>query len=242
MTSNTIANRADFQRHLNGCEQRLNALTKRIQKNSENSSSNNNIQAYFYQLNEIALELKSVSSSILDLEQSSYSINGQKRLTSLKSNLEKSRIKLNEIRRNAQVSFGYEYNETDLEESKDGNQEQLVKLIDRKANTEQFELDFYENHGRLVNNLEKDVVDLHQTFRDLNGIVEEQGRMIISIEDALSSTEETIVQASEAVVETIQAKKRTKRIKWIVILILFGVLLIILIIVYIIFKLASPFR
>ena len=129
MTIDTIVNKADFQRHLNGCERRLNELTKSLQlieKFSQKLLLNKTLEEenlYFNQLNEIINEIKFLYSSILTLDQCSFAINGKKRLDLLKQNLEKTRNKFEQIQQYAQIKFNYNYqenqfNEIDLDQSK----------------------------------------------------------------------------------------------------------------------------
>src|SRR2546430_4346489 len=108
MTIDIIVNKVDFQRHLNGCEKHLNNLTKSLQtieKFSQKLLLNKNEQdqkIYFNQLNEILSEIKFLYSSILTLNQCSFALNGKKRLDILKQNLEKNRIKFEQIQQYAQ--------------------------------------------------------------------------------------------------------------------------------------------
>ncbi|CAF1457307.1 unnamed protein product [Rotaria sp. Silwood1] len=245
MTINIITNKADFQRHLNGCEQRLNNLTKSLQtieKSSENLLLNNNQEKqklYFNQLNDIILQIKFLSTSITKLEQCSYSFYGKKRLNFLKINLEKNQLKFEQIQQYAQIKFGYEYNENDIEQS---NNEQLIKLINENLNNKKYELDYIHKSNILVNNLEKDLTDLNKTFHDLHCIIHEQGTMVNSIELALTNTDKMIYEATENVKTTVQVKKRTKHIKWILIIVLIIALLLLIIIIYISLKLSSSLR
>ncbi|CAF0822149.1 unnamed protein product [Rotaria sordida] len=249
MTIDIIANKADFQRHLNGCERRLNDLTKSLQiieNLSQNLLQNTNNQEkqelYFNQLNDIISQIKFLYSSILKLEQCSYSFYGKKRLNFLKINLEKNQIKFEQIQKYSQTKFGYEYKENDIQQYNNEQQEQLIKLINKNFNDKQIELDYIHQHNILVNHIEKDLTDLNDTFHDLHRIVHEQGTMVNNIELSLTNTDNMIYEATENVKTTVQIKKRTKHIKWILIIILIIAFLLLIIIIYFSIKLSSPLR
>ncbi|CAF3332804.1 unnamed protein product [Rotaria socialis] len=244
MTIDIIHTKVDFQRHLNGCERRLHDLTKNLQtieKLSRNLSVNN-AQLYFKQLAEIASDIKFLYSSILQLDQCPYSVTAIKRLSSLKICLQKSRMKFEAMQQDAHNNLGYDYKQNDIEKVNDEQQEQLAKLINGNDNETTLELNRIEKHTTFVGGLEKDLVDIHEAFHDIHRIVYEQGRMVSNIEDALTSTDGMIEEATENVKTTVQVKKRSKHIKWILILILICSFLIVLLIIYITLKLALPFR
>ncbi|CAF2705285.1 unnamed protein product [Rotaria sp. Silwood2] len=248
MAIDIIANKADFQRHLNGCERRLNNLINSLQiieKSSENLLLNNNQEKqklYFNQLNDIISQIKFLYSSISKLEQCSYSFHGKKRLNSLKMNLEKNQKKFEKIQQCAQIKFGYEYKENDIEQSNNEQQEQLVNLINQNFNDQQTELDYIHERSILVNDLEEDLINLNETFHDIHRIIHEQGTMVNSIELALTNTDNMVYEATENVETTVQVKKRTKHIKWILILVFICALLLLTIIIYVSIKLSFPLR
>ncbi len=244
MTIDIIVNKADFQRHLNGCERRLNDLTKTLQtieKFAQKLLLNNTKQEqeiYFNQLNEITSQIEFLYSSILTLDQSSFVLNGKKRLDSLKTNLEKNRIKFEQIQQYAQIKFGYEYTPNDFEQS---NGEQSMKLINKNLNNEQIELDLINHRTVIVTRLEKDLTDLQGAFTDINRLIHEQGTLVNNIEQALTNTDEMVYEATEHVKTTVKVKKRSSRIKWILISVFIGAFLLLILILYFTLKLAFPF-
>ncbi|CAF1463472.1 unnamed protein product [Rotaria magnacalcarata] len=244
MTIDIIHTKVDFQRHLNGCERRLHDLAKNLQtieKISRNLSVNNT-QLYFKQSAEIASDIKFLYSSILQLDQSPYSVTAIKRLSSLKIYLQKTRMKFEAMQQDAHNNLAYDYKQNDIEQLNDEQQEQLAKLINGNANEATLELNGIEKHTTFIGGLEKDIVDIHETFHDIHRIVYEQGRMVSNIEEALTSTDDMIEEATENVKTTVQVKKRSKHIKWILILILICAFLIVILIIFITLKLALPFR
>jgi len=244
MTIDIIVNKADFQRHLNGCERRLNDLTKSletIEKFSQKLLLNNfprEQEIYFNQLNLIISQIKFLYSSILTLDQCSFALNGKKRLDFLKQNLEKNRIKFEQIQHYAQIKFGYDYQENQFEQPDD---EQLKKFIEKNSNHEQIELDLIHQHTIVVNHLEKDLTDLHGTFYDLNRIIHEQGTIVNNIEQALTSTDEMITEATDNVKTSVKIEERSTRIKWFLISFCICFFLLLVIIIYFTLKLAFPY-
>jgi uncharacterized protein YoxC len=247
MTSDIIINKVDFQRHLNGCERRLNDLTKSLQNIEKFSqklllnSTCEDQQIYFKELNRIQSEMKFLYASLLTLNQSSFAFNGRKRLDLFKQNFEKNRIKFQQIQQYAQIKFGYEYQEESFEQNNNEQQEQLTKLLEKNYHDEQIELDLIHQHSMIVNHLEKDLNDLQGTFIDLNRLIHEQGTMVDNIEQALTSTDELVHEAAEHVKTTVKIKKRTKRLKWILISFFICLIILIIIIIYFTLKLAIPY-
>ncbi len=247
MTSDIIINKVDFQRHLNGCERRLNDLTKSLQNIEKFSqklllnSTCEDQQIYFKELNRIQSEMKFLYASLLTLNQSSFAFNGRKRLDLFKQNFEKNRIKFQQIQQYAQIKFGYEYQEESFEQNNNEQQEQLTKLLEKNYHDEQIELDLIHQHSMIVNHLEKDLNDLQGTFIDLNRLIHEQGTMVDNIEQALTSTDELVHEAAEHVKTTVKIKKRTKRLKWILISFFICLIVLIIIIIYFTLKLAIPY-
>jgi len=247
MTIDIIANKADFQRHLNGCERRLNELTKSLQTIEKYSQKlllnkiEQEEEIYFNQLNLIKSQIKFLYSSILTLDQCLFISNGKKRLDLLKQNLEKFRIKFEHIQQYAQIKFGYDYQENQFEQINNNNQEQLTKLIENNSNNEQIELDLIHHRAIIVDHLEKDLNDLQGTFIDLNRLIHDQGIMVNNIEQALTNTDEMIYEAKENVQTTVQRKKRSKRFKWILITFFICFFLLLIIILYFTLKLAFPY-
>jgi t-SNARE complex subunit (syntaxin) len=246
MTIDIIVNKADFQRHLNGCERRLNELTKSLQTIEKFSQKlllnklDQEQEIYFNQLNLIKSQIKYLYSSILTLEQSLFVLNGKKRLDLLKQNLEKLRIKFEHIQQYAQIKFNYDYQENQFEEITN-NEEQLTKLIENNFNNEQIELDLINHRTILVDHLEKDLNDLQGTFIDLNRIIHDQGTIVNNIEQALTNTDEMIYEAKENVQTTVQRKKRSTRLKWFLICFFICFILLLIIILYFTLKLAFPY-
>ncbi len=247
MTNDIIINKVDFQRHLNGCERRLNDLTKSLQNIEKFSqklllnSTCEDQQIYFKELNRIQSEMKFLYASLLTLNQSSFAFNGRKRLDLFKQNFEKNRIKFQQIQQYAQIKFGYEYQEESFEQNNNEQQEQLTKLLEKNYHDEQIELDLIHQHSMIVNHLEKDLNDLQGTFIDLNRLIHEQGTMVDNIEQALTSTDELVHEAAEHVKTTVKIKKRTKRLKWILISFFICLIILIIIIIYFTLKLAIPY-
>lgn len=243
MTIDTIANKADFQRHLNGCERRLNDLTKSLQSTEKFSQKlllNKTLEEenlYFNQLNEIIEEIKFLYSSILKLDQCSFALNSKKRLDLLKQNLEKTRNKFEQIQRYAQIKFNYNYQENQFNENED---EQLQKFIEKDYRNEQIELDLLRQNTIFVNHLEKDINIIHDAFFDLNRIIHEQGTIVNTIEQSLTNADEMIHEATENVKVTVKNKKRSARMKWFLILFFICFILILIIIIYFSIKLAFP--
>ncbi|CAF1085741.1 unnamed protein product [Adineta steineri] len=246
MTSDIIINKADFQRHLNGCERRLNDLTNSLQsieKFAQKLLINNNEQEqeiYYKQLDEIIPQIKFLYSSMITLDQSSFVENGRKRIDSLKSNLEKNRIKFEQIQQYARIKFGYEYKLDDFEEMNGEQQEQSLKLIEKKSNDERIELDVIKEHTVIVNGLEKDISELHGAFIDINRLIHEQGAMVDTIEHALTTTDVIVHEAKEAIQAAVDVKKRSSRKKWILIFVLISILIIIIVILCVIYKVTPP--
>ena len=241
MTSDLIVNKADFQRHLNGCERRLNDLTKTIENTEKlsqklllNSTLNDQRKNYFQQLDFIQSEIKYLSSSLVTLNQSSFSSTGKKRLDLFQQNLEKHRNKFQQIQQYAQNKFHYEYQ---IEEDEE---EQQQLLIQKKIDDQEIELDLIHQHTIKVNQVEQDLNELHGTFVDLNRLIHEQGTIVDNIEQALTTTDELVHEAVEHVKTTVVLKKRTNRLKWILIVFFICLILLLIIIIYITLKLAVP--
>lgn len=243
MTIDIISNKADFQRHLNGCERRLNDLTKSLQtieKSSQKLLLNNTIQEqniYFKQLNDLILEIDFLYSSITKLEQSSFALHGKKRLDLLKNTLKTNKTKFKHIKQYSRTKFGYEYEQQSTYD--DEQQEQQMKLLD--SHNENIELDLINQQTALVNNLEKDIIDLQGTFIDINRIINEQGLIIENIEEALTDTDVKVDEAAKNIQTTVNGKKRSTRLKWILIISLICAILSVIIILYFTLKLAYPF-
>lgn len=241
MTIEMINNKADFQRHLNGCEKRLNSLTKSlhtIEKLSQNLLLKNNPQKqelYFNGLNDIISQMKILHSTMIKLNECSYSCNGTKRLNYLKINLEKNQFKLEQIQKYAQMKLGYEYQQNDIEQ-----QEQSIKLINKHLDEEQIELEYLNEFQIQTKTLERSLNDIKETFVDLNRIVHEQSTMVNNIEQALTSADNMVCEATENVETTVQVRKRSKHIKWILISIIIGAFLFLITIIYVTLKLAIP--
>jgi hypothetical protein len=241
MTIDIIANKADFQRHLNGSERRLNDLTKSLQiieKSSQKLLLNNTIEeqeVYFKQLDDIIAQIKFLYSSILTLEQCSFAVNGKKRLEILKKTLEKNQLKFEQIQKYSRTKFGYEY-----EQESDDQEEQSMKLLQKNSYDENIELDLINQRAIRVNHFEQDINDLHGTFIDMNRIIHEQGTIIDNIELALTSTDEMVYEAKENIQTTVKVKKRSTRLKWIFILSAICFVLLLVIVIYFTLRLAVP--
>jgi hypothetical protein len=237
MTSDIIVNKADFQRHLNGCERRLNDLPKSIENTEKLSqklllnSTLNDRKTYFQQLDFIQSEIKYLSSALITLNQSSFSSNVKKRLDLFKQNLEKLRNRFQQIQQYSQSKFDYEYQNEPTE------QEQLLQ---KQMYHEEIELDLIHQHTIKVNQVERDLNDLHGTFVDLNRLIHEQGSMVDNIEQALTTTDELVHEAVQHVKTTVVLKKRTNRLKWIFVLFFICLILLVIIIIYVTLKLAVP--
>jgi t-SNARE complex subunit (syntaxin) len=65
--------------------------------------------------------------------------------------------------------------------------------------------------------------------------------MVDNIEQALTSTDELVHEAAEHVKTTVKIKKRTKRLKWILISFFICLIILIIIIIYFTLKLAIPY-
>ena len=248
MTININDSKADFQRHLNGCERRLNELKKFRQgieeffqtlllKNTEDEQ-----RIYFNQLNEILSQIEYLDLSISKLNQSSYSFREKKRLESLRINFVKNRIKFEQIQQCVQMKFGYEHEENAIQQHYDKQEDQIKKLINKNSNNDEIELKLIDQRKHLVNHLERDLADLQESFTDLNRIVQEQDTAVNNIEQALTNTDKMVHEATENVKTTIQVKKRYRHVKWILISCFICTLLFLIIIIYFTTKLAFPFR
>lgn len=241
MTKEIIINKSDFQRHLNGCERRLNELTQSLvtvekfaQKLLFNPTSADR-QVYFQQLNLILSQIQFLYSSIYTLNQSSFASHGRKHLDTFQINLHKNRRKFQEIQSYAQVTFGYDYDQ-------DEQDEPLSKLLEKTSANEQIELNLLHEQTGTIDHLEKDLDDLRGTFIDLNRIVHEQGTIVDNIEQSLTDADEMIHQGSNKVKSIVQLKKRSKRLKWILISFVICFFLLLIFIIFLTLKLApSPY-
>jgi t-SNARE complex subunit (syntaxin) len=155
--------------------------------------------------------------------------------------LEKNRIKFEQIQQYAQIKFGYEYPQNDFEQSNEEQQEQSMKLINKNLNNEQIELDLIHQRTVVVTRLENDLTDLQGAFIDINRLINEQGTLVNNIEQALTNTDEMVYEATEHVKTTVKVKKRSSRIKWILISVFIGAFLLLILILYFTLKLAFPF-
>ena len=245
MTCLVIADKVDFQRHLNGCERVINDLSKSIQaieKVAQKLLINRTAseqETYFNELNRITSQLEHLYASISTLDQSSYAINSRKRLDVIKSNLEKTRIKFEQIQQYARIAFGYYY-EPDQFESVPS--EQLMRLIEKSPYDEQMELNLVNQRTITVSTLEGDLTDLRETFIDIGNIIHQQGTTINAIEQSLTVADEMVYTAKEEIKTTVNSKKRSNRIKWILLTVVIITCLLLIIIIYFSLKLASPFR
>lgn len=249
MTSEIIGNKADFQRHLNGCERRLNELTKSLQ-NVEKLAQKLLLKPqladrkiYFDQLNLILSQIQFLYSSISILNQSSFASHGRKRLDIFQNNLHKYHQKFQQIQHYAQVKFGYEYERAfQRAHDEDGDEEQSNKLLQEYGSNEQIELNLLQQQTLVVGHLERNLDDLRGTFVDLNRIIDEQGIIVDNIEQSLTDTEEMIEQATEKVVSTVLLKRRSNRLKWILIIFFICFFLLLIVIIFLAVKLApSPY-
>ncbi|CAF1451732.1 unnamed protein product [Adineta ricciae] len=245
MTCPVIADKVDFQRHLNGCERLINDLSKSIQaieKLAQKLLINrtpSEQETYFNELNNITSQLEHLYSSISTLDQSSYAVNSRKRLDVIKSNLEKTRIKFEQIQQYARIAFGYYYEPNQIESI---SSEQLMKLIEKSTYDEQMELNLINQRTITVSTLEDDLTDLRETFIDIGNIIHQQGTTINAIEQSLTVADEMVYTAKEEIKTTVNNKKRSNRIKWILLAIVIITCLLLIIIIYFSLKLASPFR
>jgi hypothetical protein len=113
MNIDSILNKADFQRHLNGCERRLNDLTKSLQT-LEKLLLNHHQQQQQEELilkifNDINNEQKYLYSSLLTFDQCSFASTAKKRLDHFKLTLEKNRIKFEQIQQDIDLQFDYDF-------------------------------------------------------------------------------------------------------------------------------------
>ena len=190
-------------------------------------------------MNRITSQLEHLYASISTLDQSSYAINSRKRLDVIKSNLEKTRIKFEQIQQYARIAFGYYY-EPDQFESV--SSEQLMRLIEKSPYDEQMELNLVNQRTITVSTLEGDLTDLRETFIDIGNIIHQQGTTINAIEQSLTVADEMVYTAKEEIKTTVNSKKRSNRIKWILLTVVIITCLLLIIIIYFSLKLASPFR
>ena len=229
-----ILNKADFQRHLNGCERRLTNFSKSIQTigNALTKQQVVDDDRCREQMKKIYLEEKRLYSILSSLDQSAFAATGRKRLDLLKSNLERQRIEFERIR----SVCGYPFEPLDLEplESTD----QLRQLLKHRSN--EIELDFIDHTTAVVGRLERDLTDLRGTFVDLNRIIHEQGAMVNNIEHALTEADQMVAEATEQVEATVQEKRRSTRTQWIVIGSVGSIFLLLFFIIYLIWKLVFP--
>ena len=234
MTELFILHKADFQRHLNGCERRLANFSKSIQTlgNAVLKQQVNDDDQCREQIKKMYLEEKSLYSILTSLDQSTFAATGRKRLDLVKSNLERQRIEFERIRTNCGYSF--ELFDSEPSESND----QLKQLMQQRS--KEIELDFIDQTGVVMGRLERDLTDLRGTFVDLNRLVHEQGSMVDNIELALTQADEMVVEATEQVKATVQQKRRSTRTKWIVIGALSCIFLLLIVIISLIWKLAFP--
>ncbi|CAF0878094.1 unnamed protein product [Adineta ricciae] len=248
MTCPVIADKVDFQRHLNGCERLINDLSKSIQaieKFAQKLLINRTAseqETYFDELNNITSQLEHLYSSMSTLDQSSYAVNSRKRLDVIKCNLEKTRIKFEQIQQYARIAFGYHYEPNQFESISSEQQEQLMKLIEKSPYDEQMELNLINQRTITVSTLEDDLTDLRETFIDIGNIIHQQGTTINAIEQSLTVADEMVYSAKEEIKTTVNNKKRSNRIKWILLAIVIITCLLLIIIIYFSLKLASPFR
>lgn len=245
MTCPVIADKVDFQRHLNGCERLINDLSKSLQaieKIAQKLLINRTAseqETYFNELNNITSQLEHLYSSISTLDQSSYAINSRKRLDVIKSNLEKNRIKFEQIQQYARITFGYHYEPNEFESI---SSEQLMKLIEKHPYDEQMELNLIHQRTITMSTLEDDLTDLRETFIDIGNIIHQQGTTINTIEQSLTVADEMVCNGKEEIKTTVNNKKRSNRIKWILLTIVIITCLLLIIIIYFSLKLATPFR
>ena len=244
MTSEIIGNKADFQRHLNGCERRLNELTKSLQNVEKFAQKlllkpqTADRKIYFDQLNLILSQIQFLYSSISILNQSLFASHGRKRLDIFQTNLHKHHHKFQQIQHYAQAKFGYEYEAFQSAHDDDEEEEQSNKLLQEYGSNEQIELNLLQQQTLVVGHLERNLDDLRGTFVDLNRIIHEQGIIVDNIEQSLTDTEEMIEQATEKVVSTVQLKRRSNRLKWILIVFFICFFLLLIFIIFLAVKLA----
>ena len=231
MTRNgSIFNAADFQRHLNGCERRLNDFTASLQAlDTVLPTKTTDEQAFI--LSRIHGQQKQLYATIYALDRSSVASNASKRLDHCRRSLERNRIRFEQI----QSRFGISCHDVDCPAN-----DQVLKLI--ASNRDEIELDLLHHRTMAVNDLEKNLSDLKGTFMDLNRIIHEQGIIVDSIEQSLTNTDHLIVEGTETIQGTVREKQRLSRTKCIlmIVFVCIALLLLVLLILFLTHKLAFP--
>ena len=229
-TSGAIVNAADFQRHLNGCERRLNDLTVSLQVldivlSKKTTDEQTRILSCIYE------QHKQLYATIDALDRSSVVSQASKRLDRCRRTLERNRIRFEHI----QSTFDISCADVDCPAN-----DQVLKLIANNRN--EIELDLLHQRSITVNDLEKNLSDLRGTFMDLNRIIEEQGIMVDSIEHSLTNTDDLVIEGTQTIQERVHEKQRWSRTKCILLIVIvcIALFLLVLLILFLTHKLAFP--
>lgn len=217
-SNSSFVNKADFQRHFNGFERRLDKFTRSIEIFSKIHS--NSFEFSREQMKQLSQEETNLSSIISDLDRSSFVSTVEKRFDRLKKSFSTHRNLLEILRKKFDVK---------------------PTEIDVLISTESIELNLLNETNQKIQRVEKDLEILNGTFYDLHRIVHEQGFTIENIEEAMSTADQMVDDGKQQIETTIQVKKRTKKPFWILVVILLTVFLLLILVIFLVYKFSFPF-
>lgn len=244
-----ITNKADFQRVLNGSERRVNDLRKLLDEVDKVAPKlllvgrrSSDASAYFDQLNGVARKIHFLDHSLASLNESPFAANWQTRMTILRTNVEKNRQKFEKMKQYARIKYGYDYQVDDSANDGDSDNEQYSRLIQSTAPDEATELDVLKQRTLTMSTLEDDLHGIHEAFKDIRNLVDQQGSMINTIEAELTTVDIKVSKANNEVKKTLVVKRRTSRVRCVVLAVVISVCVLVLLIVYLTLRFTSPFR
>lgn len=237
MTELELTNKADFQRHFNGCERRVQQFNRSIDILTKLASKCNPNEHPIYrdQLKRISREEITLSATIHSLDRSPFVSTVQRRLNLLKKSFSNYRTILENLRSKSNLT-SIEHPPVPCD---DPEQEPLQKLLDHRSND--IELNLLEDVSRKIQSIEGDLTVLTETFYDLQRLVHDQGLTIENIEEAISTADQMVEQGNEQIEKAIDVKKRTTKTKWILIAVVSTVFLLLILILYLVYKFTFPF-
>ena len=225
----SIKNSADFQRHLNGTEYRLNKFIRCIRSFEKYKSKFNREQ-----LEQIRGEDKELNIIIQCLEQSPFQSNAQKRLLQLKKTFLDYHSHVEQLRCEEHSSRFVNQHSTQVVD-----EEQRQHLLTTQSDIH--ELQCLDGHMQRTNQILEDLTYLNETINDVNQLIQSQGNTIDSIADSMTTVDNEIALGTVQIQNTVIEKKRTNRTRSILIIIILVIILILLSVGFLIWKLAFPF-
>ena len=214
-------NRADFQRHFNGCERRLQQFGRSVELLAKIKQKS--LDLCHEQLTKISQEETDLASIIVALDRSPFVSSVEKRFDRLKKTFLTHRNTLETLRSKLNVQ----------------PMETVALVAEEPSKSIELQL-LAETNGK-IKRVEEDLQILHGTFYDLHRIVHEQGLTIENIEESISATDQMVEEGKEEIQQTIDVKKRTRKTRWVLLVLLSTVSLLLILILFLVYKFAFPF-